>query len=433
MATVASLMGDERFRLHAEWDRPEGIAAPELAATWCALDIRVDGLPVTLVEDLRGGGLRRAVHTSAYPLAEWLAHRWWLLNEHLRPSAVPSNSWLWRQSPRMTWLQAHNLRGAGDGMPWPDLTLVPEGAVTRAVWWSGPGLAGQPLSFLTAGKAYLPAADVRVVLATFVERVLERLREVGLHNTPLQQEWRALADLDDEERAFAKAAARLGLDPFGVDEGVAEQIEHLAHTLEPDLLDEFLDSAAPDRLPVAVEWLGRARDNHRPVGAGTERIEATDVGVSERPWSRGYAAARVYREGIGLEPTDPIDLRERVGLSHIEGDPAGLLGFVGVTEEGVGLVLPSDFTGAATTKFAQARALGLALLTPRRSVLLDMASTDLVKMTRAFAAELLAPADGIAEYLSVLPAVTDRAIDAIADRYGASPIMVQRQYENQLI
>lgn len=104
-----------------------------------------------------------------------------------------------------------------------------------------------------------------------------------------------------------------------------------------------------------------------------------------------------------------------------------------MTEEGIGLVLPSDFTGAATTKFAQARALGLALLTPRRSVLLDMASTDLVKMTRAFAAELLAPADGIAEYLSVLPAVTDRAIDAIADRYGASPIMVQRQYENQLI
>lgn len=85
------------------------------------------------------------------------------------------------------------------------------------------------------------------------------------------------------------------------------------------------------------------------------------------------------------------------------------------------------------TRFAQARALGLSLLVPPRLALLDPAHTDLAKQARAFAAELLAPADGISEYLSVFPTVSDPAIEAVAARYEASPILVQRQLDNQLL
>ncbi len=56
--------------LTVEWERAPGVTAPELAATWCRLEITVRGRSLTLVEDRRGGGIRRAVHTSAYPLAE---------------------------------------------------------------------------------------------------------------------------------------------------------------------------------------------------------------------------------------------------------------------------------------------------------------------------------------------------------------------------
>jgi len=123
--------------LEVSWERAAGVVAPELAATWCSLEIDVAGQAATLVDDRRGGGLRRKVHTSAYPLAEWIAMRWWSLTQHVRPSAGSVRGWAWARAGQETWLRQHNLRGAGNGMPWPDLTLVPEGGVTRVVWPPG--------------------------------------------------------------------------------------------------------------------------------------------------------------------------------------------------------------------------------------------------------------------------------------------------------
>lgn len=97
----------------------------------------------------------------------------------------------------------------------------------------------------------------------------------------------------------------------------------------------------------------------------------------------------------------------------------------------VGLVLPAEpSANEASRRFAQARALGLSLLTERRLLLLDPAHTDLSKTSRAFAAEPLAPAAGIAEYLDVLPSATGAALEAVAGRFAVSPLLVQHQYDN---
>lgn len=131
---MAGMTATRQLQLLVDWEPAAGVTAPELAATWCRLEIVVDGHPVTAVEDRRTSAIRRGVYTSAYPLAEWIAERWWLLRGHLRPSAVPQSSWTWSQVPLQPWLRSHNARAAGGGLPWPDLTLVPEGAVTRLVW-----------------------------------------------------------------------------------------------------------------------------------------------------------------------------------------------------------------------------------------------------------------------------------------------------------
>src|SRR5271166_6456698 len=67
-------------------------------------------------------------------LAADASRNWWLLTSHVRPSAVDTRYWTWQNVRTYPWLRQHNFRGAGDGMAWPDLTLVPEGAVTRIVW-----------------------------------------------------------------------------------------------------------------------------------------------------------------------------------------------------------------------------------------------------------------------------------------------------------
>lgn len=75
----------------------------------------------------------------------------------------------------------------------------------------------------------------------------------------------------------------------------------------------------------------------------------------------------------------------------------------------------------------------MSLLTERSLLLLDPVRTDLVKASRAFAAEILAPAAGIQKFLAVLPETTDSAIDAVAERFKVSSSVVQHQYENQLV
>jgi len=433
VAEVVALMAPGReLELLLEWERGAGVASAELGATWCALEIKVAGQSVTLVEDDRGGGLRRSVHTSAYPLAEWIATHWWGLHDHLRPSATSARGWAWARVATSPWLRGHNLRAAGDGMPWPDLTIVPEGAATRLVWRRGPGMASQPVTFLTAGDTHLPTNTVRAAMVGFVEQVLDRLADAGVKGTLLHDEWAALTELAPEERQFMHAAARLGLDPFDVRNGLADQLQSLEADYDSALFDEFLNSADPERLPTAARWVDRARGsmNRAPFRAQGVSEEAP-VGEG-RPWDRGYAAAQACRARLGLPVTSSIDLADLVGLSRVEGDPAGLHGLVEVADNGLGLALPTAVTSQTATRFAQARALGLSLLTRRPVALLDPTHADLAQQTRAFAAEVLAPADGIADFLSVFPSVTERALDAVADRFGTSPLVVQHQYENQL-
>lgn len=411
------------------WERAPGVTTPELAATWCALDIRIDGRIVTLVQDERGGGVRTAVHTSAYPLAEWIATRWSILIAHLRPSAIEAEEWTWRNVHDHDWLRSHNLRGAGDGMPWPDFTVVPEGPVSRVVWHSGSGLSTQPISFLTSGDLYLSTETVRAGLANFVGQVLDRLREAGITGTPLQQEWSALAELSTEEEAYTNAIARLGLDPFDVEREIADQVDRLSTEFDDALFGELLDTADPTKLLAAAQWVNRAQEHARL--RTRPHVETTSELPNSAPWQRGYELARAYRRAVGVDAIHAIPIEEHVGTTELPGDPSGIQGVVRHDGDRVGLVVPESHGGGSTTRFMQARALGLSLITPRRTAILDTARTELTKASRAFAAELLAPAEGVRTYLSALPHANDLAYDAIADRFRVSPLLIKLQHQNQ--
>lgn len=427
------------LELRVEWQQADGVTAPELAATWCRLEIAIDGHPVTAVEDRRTGAIRRGIYVSAYPLAEWIAEHWWLLRRHVRPSAVPRAHWAWRHVRLQPWLRQHNLRAAGGGMPWPDVTLVPEGPVSRIVWSAGQGPADSPVAFLTSGDTYLRSDEVADALSRFVEQVLERLAEVDVRGTVLQDEWSLLIRSDEKENAFASAMARLGQDPFYVPDALADDVIASAELLEPEVLAEFLDSVRPDGVRVAMRWLQKARGlaAEMPPAPLLERLsmtaqvaDATGVG---RPWLQGYATARSVRAELGLRPNDVLAVGDLVSTQSLVGSASGLQGLVSAQERKVGLVLPAELgLGPASERFAQARALGLGLLTDRNLLLLDPAHTDLTKASRAFAAELLAPADGIGEFVSALPEITSAAFEALAGHYGTSPLLVQHQYDNQI-
>lgn len=240
-----------------EWLDAPGVTTPELAAAWARYEVWVNNRCATQVESA-DGTLRRSVYGSIYPLAEWIASNWWILMSHIRPSAVEARYWTWPNIRAYPWLSQHNFRGAGDGMAWPNLTFVAEGAVTHVSWVPDNNFASKPIEFASNGSAFIQTDAASEGLARIVNLALERLSEEGLPKTRLAEEWDAIAKMDSEEREFCQTVARLGLDPYAVSDQTADDVVRIASILPAELLADFFDSANPAALTRASDWTQRA-------------------------------------------------------------------------------------------------------------------------------------------------------------------------------
>lgn len=428
------------FKVRIEWLDAPGVTTPELAATWARYEIWLGDRCITQVET-PDGTFRRSVYGSLYPLAYWIASNWWVLGSHLRPSAVDTRYWTWQNAQAYPWLKQHNVRGAGDGMAWPDLTLVPEGAVTRLVWFIDDEAQLRPVRFASAGHGIVRTGEFRTDLATIVDHVLERLAESGFPETPLAEEWSEIAKTDTEEREFCQTSARLGLDPYSVDDQTSKAIIDAARKLPTEVLDDFFDSADSDALNAAFDWAQKAineaehasHNARQPLDSVYSIVRDTLAPNTEKPWITGYTMARSLRHELSLDDTASFDISPLVGVGNVSAPSHGIYGFASVHEDRCGVVLGSQGMGSNTIRFGQARALGRALAHPGRGrFLLSTARTDDERVARAFAAELLAPADGIRTMLDDIGRNDDSALEAVALQFGVSPLVVRHQYDNQV-
>ena len=433
------------FGFRIEWLEAPGVATPELAATWARYEIWAGDRFITQVETA-DGTFRRAVYGSLYPLAHWIASNWWLLTSHIRPSAVETRYWTWQNIRSYPWLAQHNFRAAGDGMAWPNFTAVAEGAVTRMVWSQDYSRHLMPVRFATDGSSVVRADEFHVELAQVVDHVLERLTESGLPKTSLAEEWSAIARADDEEREFCRTVARMGLDPYSISDETAENVIRIAGSLPAEIVDDFFDSADVTAVAGAAEWTRRAMPVAGRAAAKATKtlrelrglatsppesfVEKADV---ERPWTLGYAMADRLRYELDFEDTDLFDVSGWVGLGDVKAPSNGIQGFIEVRDDRCGLVLGSRGLGAAASRFGQARALGRVLARPeQRRFVLSAARAHDERVARAFAAELLAPAEGIRLALEAIGKNDDSALEAVAQHFRVSPLVIRHQYDNQI-
>lgn len=430
------------FHIRIEWLEAPDVSTPELAATWARYEIWANGNCVNQVE-ARDATFRRSVYGSLYPLAEWITSNWWFLTTSIRPSAIDSRYWTWPNLRAQQWLRHHNMRGAGDGMAWPDLTVVPEGPVTCIRWSADNGTLVGPVRFMSAGTAFVNSEEVTIGLAELVDHVLERLAEEGMPKTRLAEDWTALGGLDDDEKTFCATAARLGVDTFSLSDQLTREIIEVADSLPVELATEFFDNADPTSLVKAADWMRRAsnvatrasakgRDLKNLYGAVSSDAENARNAV-DRTWEAGYAMARRVRHELAISDTNSFDVSPWLALGEVRVDSGGVQGVAVVDESRCGLVLGSPRLSKQSRLFAQARALGRALVRPgRRSFLLSAVHSRDERVARAFAAELLAPAEGIREVLDELGKQDDVALEAVARRFDVSPLLVRHQYDNQL-
>jgi hypothetical protein len=286
---------------------------------------------------------------------------------------------------------------------------------------------------------------LRRELAKIVNNVIDRLAEADLTKTPLAEEWASIANSGNEEVSFCETAARMGLDPYSVSDETADDIVNAASAIPREVLGDFFDSADASNLNSAVEWTREAilAAAEAAIEANRSLLDVRDAisdetaslrdALDERPWRLGYAMARRLRGELAVLDTDFFDVAPWVGTAEVRAPDRGLYGFATVSDDRCGVVFGIPGLGANTKRFGQARALGriLAHRQQRQFILSAVRSRD-ERVARAFAAELLAPAQGIRQMLEAIGGDDDSTLETIADRYRVSPLLVRHQYDNQI-
>ena len=101
-----------------EWWGPSGQESKVMQACRVGIEISVDSISLTRLEDNWANTIRNQMNGNAYPLAYWLAANWWRLR--WEPETQKSQS-------EIDWCMSHYMGSAGDGFCWPNIWAeIPE-------------------------------------------------------------------------------------------------------------------------------------------------------------------------------------------------------------------------------------------------------------------------------------------------------------------
>ena len=441
------MTSDPGLKIKWQWESAGAMRTPEHAATWAGIEIWAGSDCVTLVENAESGSSRRMIYCPLYALAEWVAFNWWTLQADARPARELGVRWtigVTGQTILPDRLRRHSLRAIGDGFLWPNLLVVPEGDQTRLIWRrDSPAAPDRVIRFLTQGDVLVDRASVTREFSGLISEVLTRLAERGVSGTPLHKEWQAIQETDRDETAYCLAAARLGLDPYSEAEPYERSILGAAERLSGRLLDDFFDAVEPDSIDQDLAWIDSARqligrEDHADQMTAVQSLRS-EVGANyrdeyEAPWERGWRQARRICGVLGANETEPFDLTFFVSGVHQQVGDRGLLAAGGAGERVAPIVVIGQHRAESTRRFTLARALWHQVWDDEPVFLVTTAYTDRQKVERAFAAELLAPASGIAHLLGFDPSeASPEDVDQVAESLNVSPMVVQHQLQNQLL
>ena len=332
-----------------------------------------------------------------------------------------------------------------DGFALPDVRMSYDGAAFE-IWAEQRAWLNPDIRFWGGSREIMDRATAEDQLKTLIEDTLARLSSQGLAATSAALRWkRVLASrADPEEAAYCEAAGALHVDPYEIDAESEWTIELSAQLFEGEPLAEFLAGARSVDPSSLFEWIATVERRHPEASLAPALSEAADAasedlleGSDPRGWAIGYRAARVFRARLGLGPERRFatygELATALGASaKFEPAPAtaGVRLIRTVADDGVHLHLRSHGrtdVANASQLFALARGVGDALCFPRtrRSAVNDLRSAYRQAVSRAFAAEFLAP---IEEIRSMAQDGYD--LVAIAGEFAVSTEVVERQLEN---
>lgn len=421
-----------RLHLSTEWERSDA-RLPLLKRSWARISIGVDGVPITRLIDTETGGFRDAVYGAAWPLAAWLVTNWWtLFNEGQRTTNASIRE---AHAEDLRWFHRHNLISAQEASALPDLSIFRDGERVVLRWHADAATRPERgIRFIESGMAVVTPAEWTEAVARFVEATLHQC-SAQAHDPECQavrEDWVQTRKLTGVDLLVAERAARLGLDPFDADDLTPDIDTTLRELrLRPKLADDLLEIAAPDDLRRAVPEVEAALTQVMPNGArGRAHSFASPAKQAGLPFRAGYDRARKTRADLGIGNAPRLDIGQlhvsAAQLDHL--DTQGLVGVLGWA--GSDYVLGMARRSPRAERFALARA---AFLAPPVDAGFDgRLVTDSLSWeqaaSRAFAAELLAPAAALRERLGKV--ADDSTVASLADEFDVAERVIEHQIEN---
>jgi hypothetical protein len=204
---------------------------------------------------------------------------------------------------------------------------------------------------------------------------------------------------EPEERDYCIAAGRLGIDPYDEE---APDISVLGNGLPAGLFADICDAVTINELQAATRW---AKEGQKKI----KKFSCIPIeGFGEAPtssfqvpgWQDGYQAARSARKNLGVEDLNPRKVVDEIFGSAVTKDspilgkspPEALEGVA--VRDGTSLrpILPKSHARLRRSNLCRAAYLGWTSSTGASSGITS-ATTKRQQASRAFAAEILSPAE----------------------------------------
>ena len=408
-----------------DWIEKGPNASLEERATLCDLRIVVAGENACHFSAPEAGRTFDRVTVPAVHLAEGLATDWW--------SIFGGRD---REYP---------IRRYRTGFALPDLVFRCDGSTFEArgnqLYSDNP-----KLRFWQVEKEDIPRAEAEAVLADFIGNVVERLRGNGLQNSETALRWSRISESrsDPDETAFCEAAGALGTDPYTIADQTARLIERAGEMFAEEALIEFLAGLGKTEQPASIlNWVQQVENRPQRTscipGLPAVAEEIGSVAQSkpgERGWTAGYRAARALRTALDLpahQDMTPEKFAARLGGEDFEPAPNvnSIHALVSRSNDEIHIHLGNrggDDWARKSGNFAFARAIGDAICfrDGGRSVINGLRHAERQATGRAFSAEFLAPIESVMDMLD-----NGRDVDEISNAFHVSPLVVERQIENQ--
>jgi hypothetical protein len=430
------------LEFHFEWEDAPTVRSRALAATWARIKIRAGDQIATRFWSEPSNSVRTGIYASALPLAQWLARNWWnLLHERAPTPVVLRGARSASSGFHRAWLDRHCLVLSREGMAYPDLSIEREDDLVSVSWVPDPEHVTTPGRFLDEGFVRLTVPHAAAAFQRVIEAVLERLGGIDDEAAnDLRSDWQAIQSSERDEQQLCMRLGQFGLDPYGSD--LTDSVEAVLDStdLPEQLLSDLVPATNPARFSVDLTDLREMLSLLPDTGSTAPQAVHPEMESSPHflPYRAGYARAEVLRKQLGIDaggPLHDLDSAVRTAVGAMETFKAphkpGRAVEAVVLRNGTRAVALEE-RSPSRQRFLMARALHHSMFVPMgpSSLRLVTRANDWQQAaSRAFAAELLAPAAAISARLRD-PVDRESATASLAKEFGVSEWVINHQVEN---